>query len=86
VQQAETEALRRCAGLAGATDCKLVFDVPGYCAAIAMSPTNWGVGGVSAATDIAEKDSLLQCQDKGCAVKVSFCADNQAHVWSGAQR
>lgn len=84
--QAETEALQRCAGLAGATDCKLVFDVPGYCAAIAMSPTNWGVGGVSAATDIAEKDSLLQCQDKGCAVKVSFCADNQAHVWSGAQR
>jgi hypothetical protein len=43
-------------------------------------------GRVSAATDIAEKDSLLQCRDKGCAVKVSFCADNQAHVWSSAQR
>ncbi len=76
-QQAETEALRRCAGLAGATDCKLVFDVPGYCVAIAMSPTNWGVGGLSAATDIAEKDSLLQCQDKGCAVKVGLVLRRQ---------
>jgi hypothetical protein len=81
--QAEAEATRRCSGVSGATDCKLVFDIAGYCAAIAMSPTNWGVGGVSAATDIAEKDSLLQCQDKGCAVKVSFCADGQPHVWGG---
>ena len=85
-RQAEAEAVRRCAGVAGATDCAVVIDVPGYCAAIAMSTTQWGVGGVSAATDIAEKDSLLQCQAKGCAVKVSFCADNQAHLSAAPQR
>ena len=75
----------RCTGVSGATDCQLVFDIAGYCAAIAMSTTNWGVGGMSAATDIAEKDSLLQCHDKGCAVKVSFCADGQPHVWAGGR-